>query len=84
MEHPVFDPSGDVHRGASNTRPRAVNHPSRAMLNDMVRLGTLGVRLNLVGKALPDFRDAARKDFFGHIAELGWHVESHWLSRDLV
>ncbi len=54
------------------------------MLNDMVRLGTLGVRLNLVGKALPDFRDAARKDFFGHIAELGWHVESHWLSRDLV
>lgn len=50
---------------------------SRALLNDMARLGVIGVRLNLMGKALPNLRDAAWKDFFGHIAELGWHVELH-------
>jgi predicted TIM-barrel fold metal-dependent hydrolase len=50
---------------------------SRVVLNDMARLGVVGVRLNLMGKALPDFRDAAWKDFFGHIAELDWHVELH-------
>src|SRR5690348_9421141 len=43
---------------------------SRDTLNDMARLGVVGVRLNLMGKSLPDFRDAAWNDFFGHIAEL--------------
>ncbi|MHC8333598.1 amidohydrolase family protein [Pseudomonas sp. LB3P25] len=56
---------------------------SRAMLNDMARLGVVGVRLNLMGKALPDFRDAAWKDFFGHIADLDWHVELHRHVEDL-
>ncbi|KPG98757.1 hypothetical protein AEQ67_13230 [Pseudomonas sp. RIT-PI-q] len=56
---------------------------SRVMLNDMARLGVVGVRLNLMGKALPDFRDAAWKDFFGHIAELDWHVELHRHVEDL-
>lgn len=36
-----------------------------------------------MGKALPDFRDAAWKDFFGHIAELDWHVELHRQVEDL-
>lgn len=56
---------------------------SRVMLNDMARLGVVGVRLNLMGKAVPDFRDAAWKDFFGHIAELDWHVELHRQVEDL-
>ena len=56
---------------------------SRETLNDMSRLGVVGVRLNLMGKALPDFRDAAWKDFFGHIAELDWHVELHRHVEDL-
>lgn len=56
---------------------------SRAELNDMARLGVMGVRLNLMGKALPDFGDAAWKDFFGHIAELDWHVELHRHVEDL-
>ncbi len=43
----------------------------------MARLGVVGVRLNLMGKALPDFRDAAWNGFLGHIAELDWHVELH-------
>lgn len=50
---------------------------SRAELDDMARLGVVGVRLNLMGKALPDFRDAAWNGFLGHIAELDWHVELH-------
>ncbi|ROM61800.1 hypothetical protein BK653_29535 [Pseudomonas brassicacearum] len=56
---------------------------SRVVLNDMARLGVVGVRLNLMGKALPDFRDAAWRDFFGHIAELDWHVELHRQAPDL-
>ncbi|MGX1175452.1 amidohydrolase family protein [Pseudomonas sp. R151218B TE3479] len=50
---------------------------SRAELEDMARLGVVGVRLNLMGKALPDFRDAVWRGFLGHIAELDWHVELH-------
>ncbi|WHS62688.1 amidohydrolase family protein [Pseudomonas sp. G2-4] len=56
---------------------------SRAVLDDMARLGVVGVRLNLMGKAVPDFRDAAWRDFFGHIADLDWHVELHLDAQDL-
>ncbi|SDA46618.1 Predicted metal-dependent hydrolase, TIM-barrel fold [Pseudomonas sp. NFACC15-1] len=50
---------------------------SRAELEDMARSGVVGVRLNLMGKALPDFRDIAWSGLLGHIAELDWHVELH-------
>jgi len=50
---------------------------SRAMLDDMARLGVVGVRLNLMGKAVPDFRETIWRGFLGHLAELGWHVELH-------
>lgn len=43
----------------------------------------VGVRLNLMGKALPDFRDSGWRDFFGHLPELGWHVELHRHVEDL-
>lgn len=56
---------------------------SPAVLNGMAQLGVVGVRLNLMGKALPDFRDAAWKNFFSFIAELGWHVELHRHVADL-
>lgn len=56
---------------------------SRSSLNDMGRRGVVGVRLNLMGKALPDFRDAAWVDFFSHIAELEWHIELHRQVEDL-
>ena len=56
---------------------------SRAMLNDMDRLGAVGVRLNLMGKALPDFRNSAWRAFFSHIADLDWHVELHREVKDL-
>lgn len=50
---------------------------SRAELDDMAGLGVVGVRLNLLGKAMPDFREAAWKVFLGHLAELDWHLELH-------
>ena len=56
---------------------------SRAELDDMARLGVVGVRLNLMGEALPDFRDVAWTGFLGHLAELGWHVELHANLMDL-
>lgn len=56
---------------------------SRAMLDDMTRLGVVGVRLNLMGKALPDFRDVAWNGFLSHLAELDWHVELHANLADL-
>ncbi len=56
---------------------------SRAMLNEMDQLGVVGVRLNLMGKALPDFRNSAWRAFFSHIADLDWHVELHREVKDL-
>ncbi|MCK9812599.1 amidohydrolase family protein [Pseudomonas sp. MAFF 302046] len=56
---------------------------SRSVLDDMARQGVVGVRLNLMGKALPDLLDPAWRDFFGHIAALGWHIELHRHVEDL-
>ncbi|MEH6350319.1 amidohydrolase family protein [Pseudomonas sp. 3JA] len=56
---------------------------SRAELDDMALLGVVGVRLNLMGKALPDFRDVAWNVFLRHLAELDWHVELHANLADL-
>lgn len=50
---------------------------SRADLDAMDRLGVVGIRLNLMGKALPDFSEPEWKVLFGHIAALDWHVELH-------
>lgn len=56
---------------------------NRALLNDMDRLGVVGVRLNLMGKALPDFRNSAWRAFFSDIADRDWHVELHREVKDL-
>ncbi|MFK3797024.1 amidohydrolase family protein [Pseudomonas sp. NPDC088444] len=50
---------------------------SRAELDTMDRSGVVGIRLNLMGKALPDFSEPEWTVLFGHIAELDWHVELH-------
>jgi predicted TIM-barrel fold metal-dependent hydrolase len=49
----------------------------------MDQLGVVGIRLNLMGKALPDFSDPQWKTLFSHIAELDWHVELHRHVADL-
>lgn len=50
---------------------------SRAALDEMDQLGVVGVRLNLMGTALPDFAQPQWQLFFGHLAALDWHVEVH-------
>lgn len=50
---------------------------SRDALEEMDRLGVVGIRLNLMGKALPDFSAPPWQTLFRHIAELDWHVELH-------
>lgn len=46
-------------------------------LQAMARAGVVGVRLNLVGRALPDFAEQGWTAFFERIGALGWHVELH-------
>lgn len=56
---------------------------SRETLNQMDRCGVVGVRLNLMGKPLPDFSGPDWRRFFAHIVALDWHVELHRQVEDL-
>ncbi|MEQ7922245.1 amidohydrolase family protein [Xanthomonas sp. WHRI 1810A] len=56
---------------------------SRERLDEMDRLGVVGVRLNLMGKPLPDFSEPAWHGFFAHLAEMDWHLELHRQVQDL-
>jgi predicted TIM-barrel fold metal-dependent hydrolase len=56
---------------------------SRRELDEMDGLGVVGIRLNLMGKALPDFSEPQWAVLFSHIAELDWHVELHRHVADL-
>jgi len=56
---------------------------SRSELDEMDRLGVVGIRLNLMGKALPDFSEPQWAVLFRHIAELDWHIELHRHVADL-
>ncbi|EGH43368.1 amidohydrolase 2, partial [Pseudomonas syringae pv. pisi str. 1704B] len=47
------------------------------------RLGIVGIRLNLIGRPLPDFAAPEWKTLFKHIWTLGWHVELHREVADL-
>jgi predicted TIM-barrel fold metal-dependent hydrolase len=50
---------------------------SRAELRQMAGQGVVGIRLNLMGKPLPDFTEPAWKRLLDEVAALGWHVELH-------
>jgi predicted TIM-barrel fold metal-dependent hydrolase len=50
-------------------------------LQRLAARGVVGMRLNLIGLALPDLRAAHWRELFGRINALGWHVEIH---RDAV
>ena len=56
----------------------------RAELQRMNELGVVGVRLNLMGKDLPDFSAPPWRALLGHIAELDWHVELHRQVADIA
>lgn len=50
---------------------------SRAELEHMAEQGIVGIRLNLMGKPLPDFTQPAWTRLLDDVAALGWHVELH-------
>lgn len=49
----------------------------RQALEEMAGLGVRGVRLNLMGQALPDLRARQWQTLLERIGEQGWHVELH-------
>lgn len=56
---------------------------TRAELDEMDKLGIIGIRLNLVGTALPDLATPEWQILLGHVKALGWHVELHRAASDL-
>jgi predicted TIM-barrel fold metal-dependent hydrolase len=52
-------------------------------LQALNRAGVVGVRLNLVGRPLPDLDNMAWRRFLADIAELGWQVELQRCAADL-
>jgi predicted TIM-barrel fold metal-dependent hydrolase len=56
---------------------------SHAQLQRMARLGVVGIRLNLMGKSLPDLASAQWRPLLEQVAQLGWHVELHRQIEDI-
>ncbi len=56
---------------------------SHAQLERMARLGVVGIRLNLMGKSLPDLSSEDWRPLLEKIAALGWHVELHRQIEDI-
>jgi len=56
---------------------------SAECLRSMAAQGVVGIRLNLMGKPLPDFAEPQWAPFFKQVAALGWHVELHRHVEDL-
>ncbi|WP_255580725.1 amidohydrolase family protein [Caballeronia sp. dw_276] len=54
-----------------------------AELVSLDRSGVVGMRLNLIGLAIPDLRTPAWQRLFARINALGWHVEVHRQAADL-
>lgn len=56
---------------------------SDTALQNMACLGVVGMRLNLIGHALPDLRSGPWPDLLARVNALGWHVEIHRGAGDL-
>jgi predicted TIM-barrel fold metal-dependent hydrolase len=56
---------------------------SHAQLQRMARLGVVGIRLNLMGKSLPDLTSDEWRPLLEQVAALGWHVELHRQIEDI-
>lgn len=55
----------------------------QAQLQRMARLGVVGIRLNLMGKSLPDLASDEWRPLLEQVAALGWHVELHRQIEDI-
>ncbi|XAH24404.1 amidohydrolase family protein [Xylophilus sp. GW821-FHT01B05] len=66
-------------RGVAMVAPEA----GEDLLAALHAQGVVGIRLNLVGLALPDFAAAHWQTLFARVRALGWHVELHRDAQDL-
>jgi predicted TIM-barrel fold metal-dependent hydrolase len=68
-----------LHAHPDRLRGVAVVEPSvtDAQLQAFASQGVCGIRLNLVGAAVPDLREGAWPDLLTRIRALDWHVEIH-------
>jgi predicted TIM-barrel fold metal-dependent hydrolase len=57
---------------------------SRHELQKMDAAGVIGIRLNLIGEALPDLSSSEWQRLLTDIKQLGWHVELHRPAADLA
>jgi predicted TIM-barrel fold metal-dependent hydrolase len=73
-------------RAGRRLRGIAVLDPATSQddLRALDRAGVAGIRLNLVGRPLPDLDDIAWRVFFARIAALGWQVELQRHAADLA
>jgi len=74
-----------LRRYPGSLRGVAVVEPdvSRATLEEMAHCGVVGIRLNLIGRPIPDFSEAVWKTLFATLAELDWHIEIHSKASEL-
>jgi predicted TIM-barrel fold metal-dependent hydrolase len=66
-------------RGIAVVRPDI----AKSELVDLDRRGIVGIRLNLVGAQIPDFKSDPWPSFMRIVADLGWQVEIQRTSADL-
>lgn len=52
-------------------------------LQALYRQHVMGIRLNLIGRRIPDLRGAIWKRHLRHLADHGWHVQVHDLAKRL-
>lgn len=74
-----------LHTAPTRLRGVAVVAPETPVdaLREMDRAGVVGIRLNLFGRDLPDFRSGAWIALLDRVNALGWHVEVHQRAADL-
>ncbi|WP_407160373.1 amidohydrolase family protein [Bradyrhizobium sp. STM 3557] len=72
-------------RAGGRLRGIAVLDPAtpEGELRALDRAGIVGIRLNLVGRPLPDLDAVAWRDFFACVAALGWQIELQRCACDL-
>lgn len=55
----------------------------RDTMRQMAKEGIIGVRMHMIGVAIPDLTTFAYRRTFRRIADLGWHIHLHAECRDL-
>ncbi|QET01514.1 amidohydrolase family protein [Cupriavidus pauculus] len=70
-------------RGVAVIEPEMCESVCDRELASMHEAGVVGIRLNLIGRPLPDLRDGRWPALLARVNALGWHVEIHRGAGDL-